>query len=166
MSARPAGLVVRPMTAGDVDWAKELADGEAEAPHWPRTAYLAAADPQHEPRRMAVVAEVQTHRPEGELRRASVGFAVASLVPPQAELETIVVAAPARRSGIGRALLVSLIDRLKQANVTEVMLEVRASNVTAAVFYRALGFAESGRRIRYYIDPIEDAVLMRLPLRG
>jgi ribosomal-protein-alanine N-acetyltransferase len=42
------------------------------------------------------------------------------------------------------------------------MLEVRASNHPAIGLYRRLGFAETGRRKRYYRDPMEDAVQMRL----
>ena len=53
---------------------------------------------------------------------------------------------------------------IEAAEVTEVLLEVRASNQQATAFYRALGFAESGRRLRYYADPVEDAVLMSLRL--
>jgi ribosomal-protein-alanine N-acetyltransferase len=48
--------------------------------------------------------------------------------------------------------------------ITEVLLEVRASNSAALAFYRALGFAIAGRRPLYYADPIEDAVLMELRL--
>jgi ribosomal-protein-alanine N-acetyltransferase len=53
---------------------------------------------------------------------------------------------------------------LSAAGVSEVILEVRASNAAAVGFYRALGFAENGRRARYYADPEEDALLMRLGL--
>jgi ribosomal-protein-alanine acetyltransferase len=94
----------------------------------------------------------------------TVGFAVASLVPPQAELETIAVAAEAQRSGLARRLFAELAHDLKQAHVTEVMLEVRASNTPALALYRSLGFRESGLRRSYYADPEEDAVLLSLSL--
>jgi tRNA threonylcarbamoyladenosine biosynthesis protein TsaB len=93
-----------------------------------------------------------------------VGFLVASLLPPQAELETIAVAAAAQRRGLGRQLFAALASELGTALVTEVLLEVRASNHPALGLYRRLGFVETGRRPRYYHDPVEDAVLMRLPL--
>ncbi len=44
-------------------------------------------------------------------------------------------------------------------------LEVRASNRAAIGLYNSFGFNESGRRQRYYSDPIEDAVLMTCDLR-
>ncbi|HUD75342.1 MAG TPA: ribosomal protein S18-alanine N-acetyltransferase [Terracidiphilus sp.] len=95
-----------------------------------------------------------------------VGFAVASLLPPEAELETIAVASTAQRHGLARRLFVELAAKLVAAQITEVFLEVRASNQPALGLYRRLGFTETGRRVRYYHDPVEDAVLMRLRLEG
>ncbi len=94
------------------------------------------------------------------------GFAVASLLPPEAELETIAVAATAQRHGLARRLFAELATELAKAQIAEVNLEVRASNQPALELYRRLGFAETGRRVRYYHDPVEDAVLMRLRLEG
>jgi len=92
------------------------------------------------------------------------GFAVASVVGPQAELETIAVAAGEQRRGVGRRLFLALLEELRRAEVREVLLEARASNHPALELYRALGFAATGRRPRYYDDPVEDAVLMELRL--
>jgi ribosomal-protein-alanine N-acetyltransferase len=91
-----------------------------------------------------------------------VGFAVASLLPPEAELETIAVASTAQRHGLARRLFAELAAEIGAAQITEVFLEVRASNQPALGLYRRLGFTETGCRVRYYHDPVEDAVLMRL----
>ncbi len=90
------------------------------------------------------------------------GFLVASLLPPQAELEIIAVDPRVQRRGLARKLFDELIYQVGLAGVTEVVLEVRASNQPALALYRSLGFAETGRRRRYYADPEEDAVLMRM----
>jgi ribosomal-protein-alanine acetyltransferase len=92
------------------------------------------------------------------------GFAVASLLAPEAELETIAVAPRFQRRGFGALLLREVAAELRKEHVREVLLEVRASNRAALGFYRAQGFEKSGRRERYYADPEEDAVLMRLKL--
>ena len=92
------------------------------------------------------------------------GFALASIVAREAELETIAVAADGQRRGAGGFLLRALVDELRTAQASELILEVRASNRTALGFYKAQGFEETGRRLRYYADPEEDAVLMRLKL--
>jgi ribosomal protein S18 acetylase RimI-like enzyme len=88
------------------------------------------------------------------------GFAIATLLPPQAELETIAVALKSQRRGLGRQLFAALAAELRRAQILDVILEARASNRAALGLYRSLGFRESGRRARYYADPIEDAVLM------
>lgn len=147
------GLHVRAMLPADLEQVLALAAGLKEAPHWPRTTWLAALDPRCSPRRVALVgAEPQTG--------VVTGFLVASLLPPQAELEAIAVAGAAQRQGVGRRLFAALTAELKLAEVGEVWLEVRASNHAALGFYRSLGFVETGCRSRYYVDPIEDAILM------
>jgi ribosomal-protein-alanine N-acetyltransferase len=90
------------------------------------------------------------------------GFAVASLLPPQAELEIIAVAPQFQRHGLARRLFTTLAAELRTNQSAELLLELRASNLPALAFYRSLGFTETGRRTRYYHDPIEDALLMRL----
>jgi ribosomal-protein-alanine N-acetyltransferase len=44
-------------------------------------------------------------------------------------------------------------------------LEVRASNIPALALYEGARFAQVGRRARYYVKPVEDAIVMRLDLR-
>lgn len=148
---------IRRMTAEDLDDVIALAAGLKHAPCWPREAYLAALNPLGAPRRSALVA---VERPASPLT----GFAVASVLVPQAELETIGVATAVQRQGIGRSLLASLIEELRAAAVSEFLLEVRASNGAALRLYRGLGWRETGRRPRYYSAPEEDAVLMSLDL--
>ncbi|MDE3150393.1 MAG: GNAT family N-acetyltransferase [Acidobacteriota bacterium] len=152
-----AGLRVRPMRPADLARVIALAESLMEAPHWTPAAWLTALDAQSTPRRIALVAAEEK---SGAIR----GFLVASLLPPQAELETIVVAEGARRLGVGRRLFAETVMEMKLAGVQEVWLEVRASNRPARGFYRALGFAETGWRTGYYADPIEDAVLMGMRL--
>jgi [ribosomal protein S18]-alanine N-acetyltransferase len=135
----------------------EIAAILPDAPHWPQAAYLDALNPDSAPRRIALVA-AGTH--PGTVQ----GFAVASLLPPQAELESIAVASHSQREGLGRKLVNALAEELRRAGVREIWLELRASNRTARGFYRSLGFAETGRRKGYYADPIDDAVLMSLNL--
>jgi ribosomal protein S18 acetylase RimI-like enzyme len=82
-----------------------------------------------------------------------------------AELESVVVSASARRAGIGRALCRAVFDWSHSQDATEVVLEVRASSSAAIALYASLGFTLTARRPRYYQDPADDALLMRLPLQ-
>jgi ribosomal-protein-alanine N-acetyltransferase len=144
------------MTPGDLDRVVEIAWSLKDAPHWPLAAYMDALDPNAALQRIALVA-AETG--------AIVGFTVASLLAPQSELETIAVAAGGQRRGVGGRLFSGLVEELNLAEIHEVILEVRASNLPAFGFYRALGFSETGRRPRYYADPQEDALLLGLRLR-
>lgn len=148
---------IRRMAPSDLDRVIEIALTLPEAPHWPRSAYLDAVDPEAAPPRIALVAE---NPDSGAIQ----GFTVASLLPPQAELEMIAVAAEWQRRGVARQLFLVLVEALNAEHVTELLLEVRDSNSAALAFYRAIGFAIAGRRPRYYADPVEDAALLELRL--
>jgi ribosomal-protein-alanine N-acetyltransferase len=148
------------MVRADIDQVVEIEQSLTGAPHWSRSAYMTAVDPHAVPRRIALVAEA----PGGDEPRQSVlaGFAVASLLPPQAELETIAVAAQFQRRGLAGQLFSVLVDELRAVRITDLTLEVRASNQPALGLYGRAGFLEIARRRRYYHDPVEDAVLMHL----
>jgi ribosomal-protein-alanine N-acetyltransferase len=143
------------MVEADVAHVCEIAQNLKDAPHWPLAAYLAALDPVAVPCRIALVATAADAGP-------IIAFTVASLLPPQAELETIAVAVESQRRGLARQLFAYLTGKLKAAQISELLLEVRASNRPALAFYRALGFEQIGQRPRYYANPVEDAFLMRL----
>lgn len=151
----PAAVNVRQMTPGDVDGVLTIAEGLRQAPQWGRAAYEAALDTERTPRRLALVAESA---------QGVVGFAVASVVGAEAELETIAVAQAWQRKGLARALWAALKAELRRAGAHVTLLEGRASNREALGLYGRLGFVEAGRRRGYYADPAEDAVLMRLEM--
>jgi ribosomal-protein-alanine N-acetyltransferase len=81
-----------------------------------------------------------------------------------AELESVVVSANSRRAGIGRALCRAVLDWSRSQGATELVLEVRAASSAAIALYAGLGFTLAARRPRYYRDPDDDALLMRLHL--
>ena len=92
------------------------------------------------------------------------GFLIAQHIPPEWELENIVVAENVRRSGLGTRLLEAFIERAKNTNSKVVFLEVRESNASARWFYERAGFRPTGRRKLYYQNPLEDAIGYRLDL--
>jgi ribosomal-protein-alanine N-acetyltransferase len=150
-------LTIRSMAGGDIDVVMSIALNLANAPQWPRTAYETALDPAAVLKRVAFVAE-----DSGTV----IGFAIASLIPPQSELESIAVSHHCQRAGAGSALLGALIRELESQQITEITLEVRDSNAVARAFYLSHSFGEHARRRAYYADTGEDAVIMRaiLPL--
>ena len=152
LSASMDTVRIRPMAADDVDQVRAIAEGLETVPHWPRCAYDAALESSAVLPRIALVAQ-----DGGRV----VGFAIASLVPPEAELETIAVAPIHQRRGVGAALLSALLEELRSRGIVEATLEVRASNLAAQAFYRAYRFAEFARREKYYGDTGEAAIVMR-----
>ena len=89
------------------------------------------------------------------------GYAVLSVILDEGNLDNIAVARPARRRGVGDALL-SVLTGFGREHLACLMLEVRASNAPAIALYEKHGFAAVGRRKNYYDAPREDAVLMTL----
>lgn len=92
------------------------------------------------------------------------GWLLLSIVPPEAEILNLVVAPDLRRQGLATALLQEGLDRLAQARVSRVWLEVRESNTPAKRLYDRFGFRQTGRRPRYYQNPAEDALLLETTL--
>lgn len=83
-----------------------------------------------------------------------------------ADIQTIALDPAFRGRGRGRALLRALIDEAIARGAKELFLEVRADNPVAEGLYVAEGFAELGRRPRYYQPDDVDAIVMRLDLRA
>jgi ribosomal-protein-alanine N-acetyltransferase len=147
------GLTIRAMVEGELDRVMAIAASLATAPQWPRQAFETAILGKDGPRRIALVAE---HT--GQL----IGFVVARLVGPVAEIETIGMDGKMQGCGFGSSLLLAVLDELRLVGAEDVELEVRASNERAIRLYERAGFLEVGRRRRYYREPVEDAVLLRL----
>jgi ribosomal-protein-alanine N-acetyltransferase len=84
--------------------------------------------------------------------------------PSECELELVLVPQQARCRGIGSALVRTILAWARDSGATELWLEVRHSNERAIRLYERCGFVFAGRRPGYYVDPTEDAVLMRYRL--
>ncbi|MFQ6052234.1 MAG: ribosomal protein S18-alanine N-acetyltransferase [Candidatus Hydrothermarchaeota archaeon] len=64
-----------------------------------------------------------------------------------------------RRKGIATTLVLHIIEELKSLNVRSLKLEVRESNLAARILYKSLGFVETRKIPRYYLNG-ENAVIM------
>jgi [ribosomal protein S18]-alanine N-acetyltransferase len=93
-----------------------------------------------------------------------VGFVVASCAGEVAELESIAVLRETRRQGVGRALCLESMMWAMVKGALTMELEVRASSAGALALYDSLGFVEQGRRRAYYLEPVENSVLLSVPL--
>jgi ribosomal-protein-alanine N-acetyltransferase len=96
-----------------------------------------------------------------------VGYFVAMPGVDEMHLLNLTVAPPWQRQGLARRLLDALEERCRDAALSMLWLEVRASNERARLLYRRRGFSEVGLRRGYYPAPQgmrEDAVVMSTPV--
>jgi len=98
-----------------------------------------------------------------ELAGSFAGYAVVSVVDVDAELQRIAVTPPRRRAGAATALLAAVRGVAGEGGAARLLLEVREDNTPALRFYERHGFAELGRRPRYYRDGAT-AVVMSAPV--
>lgn len=89
------------------------------------------------------------------------GYVGSQAVLDAADVMNIAVLPEARGRGVGSALLRELERRLRQNEVCSLSLEVRPSNAAALSLYAREGFQEAGRRPKYYLNPREDALILR-----
>jgi ribosomal-protein-alanine N-acetyltransferase len=89
------------------------------------------------------------------------GYAVFWAVMDQGELGNVAVDEDHRGLGIGSQLIEAVLERAVERGVREIFLEVRKSNVRAQDLYKSFGFSEVGRRKNYYLEPLEDALVMK-----
>ena len=82
------------------------------------------------------------------------------LAPDEGQITNIAVHPDCRRKGYGRAVTEALIREAEQRGLSQISLEVRASNEAAINLYRLLGFEVAGVRKRFYRNPSEDALVM------
>jgi ribosomal-protein-alanine N-acetyltransferase len=71
------------------------------------------------------------------------------------------VATDVRRRGVGRQMIEKLVGKLSSQRRTRISLEVRETNLSAQVFFRANGFRATSVLHDFYDDSPEDAYLMQ-----
>ena len=96
------------------------------------------------------------------------GYGILSVGAGEAHVLNLCIAPSRRSQGLGRFLLLRLLDVAGWHGVQRVFLEVRPSNPRAQALYDSVGFVQIGRRPRYYpaLDGREDAIVMALETGG
>ena len=101
------------------------------------------------------------------LAEAPDGFILMRTVADEAEILTLAVRPAARRRGIGADLIARGAAGAAARGATRLFLEVADDNAAARALYARAGFAEAGRRPRYYAradGSRRDALLLALDL--
>jgi ribosomal-protein-alanine N-acetyltransferase len=90
-----------------------------------------------------------------------IGWCCARHVGPEAELMKISVTGTQRHKKVSTRLLGCMEIHLLGSGVKHMFLDVRLRNAAAISFYRQAGFTELSRRIRYYRQPEDDALVFK-----
>ncbi len=141
------------MTEDDIDPVHQI-DVQSFSLPWPRGAY--AFDLLRNPAAHLWVAEQPG--PDGET--SIVGVLAVWLIVDELHISNLAVHPDHRRQGVARRLLLTAIGFGRDHDVASITLEVRESNLPARELYKSFGFKTVGRRVGYYQDNREDALLM------
>jgi len=99
---------------------------------------------------------------EGEI----VSYGIVAMGAGEAHILNLCVSDKYRSRGVGRQMLLLLLERARQAGTTEAFLEVRPTNPLAISLYQSVGFVQVGLRKGYYqaAEGREDALVLKLVL--
>lgn len=91
-----------------------------------------------------------------------IGMICVWIIVDEVHIATLAVHPDFRQGGIGTKLVAKALNSAYNLDVRSAYLEVRESNTEAQKLYKKFGFEIVNRRIQYYSDNHEDALLMNL----
>ena len=148
-----AGLAIRAMRADDIP--RVMAIDSLSFPNpWPETTYRFEIS--ENPSAHLLVLEVEAE----QARTQVIGFAGYWFIIDEAHISTLAIHPDWRGRGMGQVLLRALLREAAWRGALSATLEVRRGNRVAQRLYERHGFAVVGRRLGYYSDNGEDALLM------
>jgi len=83
----------------------------------------------------------------------------------EGEIANLAVHPDARRKGVARLVLLKALSRAGEEGLSQIFLEVRATNRPAIELYLSHAFEQVGIRRGYYQSPREDALVLRYELK-
>jgi [ribosomal protein S18]-alanine N-acetyltransferase len=127
---------------------------------WPEKSYHFELT--ENPSTLALVAEIITNNSAPHV----IGMSVVWIILDEAHIATIAIHPDFRSHGYGKRLLAETLHRSIQRGAHMATLEVREGNTVAQRMYQEFGFTVAGRRLRYYHDNNEDAIMMTVESLG
>jgi ribosomal-protein-alanine N-acetyltransferase len=127
---------------------------------WPEKSYQFELT--RNPSTLAIVAEISLNNST----RFVIGMSVVWIIIDEAHIATIAIHPDFRGHGYGKRLLAETLVRSTQRGAHTATLEVRDGNKVAQQMYQEFGFTMVGRRLHYYHDNNEDAIMMTVENLG
>jgi ribosomal-protein-alanine N-acetyltransferase len=146
-NSRKQDIIIREMTVADL----------------PRVVYLEKLifpDPWPESAFVEQITETGWGALTAEADDTAIGYACYYIVADEAHLTNIAVDPAYRRKSVASQLLERILQVAQKNRCEYLLLEVRAGNIEARVFYERYGFTLLYRRPKYYRHPVEDALVM------
>ena len=99
-----------------------------------------------------------------EANHQIVGFMIYELHKAKLHILNFAVSSEFRRMGVGKQMVLRLIDKLSQQRRNEILLDLRESNLDGQLFFRTQGFRAVKVVRCHYDDTAEDAYIMQFRL--
>jgi ribosomal-protein-alanine N-acetyltransferase len=147
--AAPEALSLRPLGAADLDQVCAIERASFGTP-WSKPLF------EEELKRPALCHWIVAEGAPGEVL-AYGGFWLAV---DEAHFTNLAVRGDRRGLGLGRRLLLALLDKARGLGCVRATLEVRPSNAAALALYLGEGFSVAAMRPHYYTDDGEDALIL------
>jgi len=151
---KTSDVLIREMTLDDLPVVLQIDRLSFPLP-WPERSYRFELT--RNPAAHLLVAEFDVVRPP-----FVIGFAGCWLIADEVHISTLAVHPDHRRQGIGERLLLAVLKWALGSGAEIATLEVRVSNHAAVKMYLKNSFVIEGRKMNYYRDNNEDALLMTL----
>ena len=155
IESEPFPFLIRPMELGDIEAVTKI-DALSFTLPWPKNAY--AFELLENPSAFLWVAE----RKQGKNQSQVIGLIAIWLILDEAHISTLATHPHYRGKGVAVRLIWTALGYATSRGAKSATLEVRESNRIAQSLYKKLGFQVVGRRVKYYRDNNEDAILMTI----
>jgi ribosomal-protein-alanine N-acetyltransferase len=146
-------LIIRLMRQDDLEQVGAI-DRVSFSMPWPKKTFQYELN--DNPRSTLWVAEANTPGRKNQI----VGVIVSWLIMDEVHIATLAIHPNHRGKGIAQRLILVALQGAVKKGAHQATLEVRANNIPAQELYRGFGFSVVGRRVRYYRDNNEDALIM------
>ena len=147
MSGESKELIIRPMKREDVPRVHEIECACFRSP-WSKNALLGELRND--------VAHYLVMELDGEL----IGYGGMWVLFEEAHVTNVAIMPDYRKRGLGRMLMLAMMERAIKYDAEKMTLEVRESNLVAQHLYEKLDFYQNGFRARYYSDTGEGAMIL------
>jgi len=89
-----------------------------------------------------------------------VGYSCLYVVAGEMQIGNFAVSPDHRKQGIAKLMMDEIVKIARERKCDSIFLEVRESNIPAQTLYSSYEFKPIGRRVGYYRQPRENAIIM------